>query len=302
MTLKNPSSTVIPKLIYGTAWKKGRTAEYVYQALKTGFRAVDTAAQPRHYQENLVGDGIRQAIKEGLLARGDIYIQTKFTPLTGQDHNNMPYSIFQSLEERIHTSIVSSFENLQTSNNPDDNYIDCLVLHSPLPEIEDTITAWETMSAYVPHKIRALGISNTTYEVLQTLHERMEVKPSVVQNRFYPATQWEVPLRKFCREQGIIFQSFWTLTGNPNLIRSDPIVHLAGELKSLGVWDPGAMALYTLVLGLDGITVLNGTTQSIRMRRDIEGLEAVSKWADGVGREKWLEALKEFKELIGEEA
>jgi diketogulonate reductase-like aldo/keto reductase len=214
----------------------------------------------------------------------------------------MPYSIFQSLEERIHTSVASSFENLHTSNNPEENYIDCVVLHSPLPEIEDTITAWETLSTYVPHRIRALGISNTTYEILHTLHEKMEVKPSVVQNRFYPATQWEVPLRKFCREQGIIFQSFWTLTGNPDLVKSDPIVHLASELKGLGVWDPEVLSLYTLVLGLGGITVLNGTTQSIRMRRDLESLEAVSKWANGVGREKWLKCLNEFKTLIGEDA
>jgi diketogulonate reductase-like aldo/keto reductase len=214
----------------------------------------------------------------------------------------MPYSIFQSLEERIHTSIASSFENLQTSTNPEDNYLDCLVLHSPLPEMEDTIKAWETLSTYVPHKIRALGISNTTYDILRTLHDEMEVKPSVVQNRFYPATKWEVPLRKFCREQGIIFQSFWTLTGNPGLIKSDPVVNLAGELKGLGVWDPEVIALYSLVLGLEGTTVLNGTTQFIRIKRDLEGLEAVSKWADGEGREKWITYLKGFKELIGEES
>jgi diketogulonate reductase-like aldo/keto reductase len=76
MTLKNPSKTIIPKLIYGTAWKKAQTAECVYRALKTGFRGVDTAAQPRHYQENLVGDGIRKAIKEGHVARGDLYVRS----------------------------------------------------------------------------------------------------------------------------------------------------------------------------------------------------------------------------------
>jgi diketogulonate reductase-like aldo/keto reductase len=78
MTFKNPSSTIIPKFVYGTAWKKERTADYVYQALKTGFRGIDTAAQPRHYQENLVGDGIRQAIKEGFIARGDIYVRSSW--------------------------------------------------------------------------------------------------------------------------------------------------------------------------------------------------------------------------------
>lgn len=64
----------MPKLVYGTAWKKERTADLVYQALKQGFRGVDTAAQPRHYQENLVGDGIRRAISEGLVSRDDLYV------------------------------------------------------------------------------------------------------------------------------------------------------------------------------------------------------------------------------------
>jgi diketogulonate reductase-like aldo/keto reductase len=212
----------------------------------------------------------------------------------------MPYGISQPLEERIHTSIASSFANLQTSTNPEDTYIDCLVLHSPLPKIEDTQTAWETLSTYVPHKIRSLGISNTTYAVLQTLHNEMTVKPSVVQNRFYPNTDWEVPLRKYCREQGIIFQSFWTFTGNPTLMKTNPVVNLAGELNRLGVEDPEVVALYSLVLGLEGIAILDGTTKFSRMKTDLEGLEIASKWADGDGKEKWASCLSDFKQLIGE--
>jgi len=78
LKLKNSLNTTIPKLIYGTAWKKERTAELVYQALKAGFRGIDTAAQPRHYQEKLVGDGIRRAIKEGLVTRDELYVS--YTP------------------------------------------------------------------------------------------------------------------------------------------------------------------------------------------------------------------------------
>lgn len=40
---------VMPRLIYGTAWKKERTASLVEQALRAGFRGVDTACQPKHY-------------------------------------------------------------------------------------------------------------------------------------------------------------------------------------------------------------------------------------------------------------
>lgn len=64
----------IPTLMYGTAWKKQQTAVLVYQAIKAGFRGIDTAAQPRHYQEHLVGEGIRQAIEEGLVKRKDLFV------------------------------------------------------------------------------------------------------------------------------------------------------------------------------------------------------------------------------------
>ena len=51
------SRQAIPAFLYGTAWKKERSADLVYQALCSGFRGVDTAAQPKHYREDLVGDG-----------------------------------------------------------------------------------------------------------------------------------------------------------------------------------------------------------------------------------------------------
>lgn len=73
-SLESPAA--IPVYLYGTAWKKDRTADLVYSAINAGFRGVDTAAQPRHYQEPLVGDGIRKAIAEGLVRREDLYVST----------------------------------------------------------------------------------------------------------------------------------------------------------------------------------------------------------------------------------
>lgn len=73
MTLAN-TLTKIPKLVYGTAWKKERSNDLVYQAIKAGFRGIDTAAQPRHYQENLVGEGIRRAVQEGIVTREELYV------------------------------------------------------------------------------------------------------------------------------------------------------------------------------------------------------------------------------------
>lgn len=73
MTLKG-SYTTMPKLIYGTAWKRERTADLVYTALKCGFRGVDTAAQPEHYNEEGVGQGVKRAIKDGIVKREGIFV------------------------------------------------------------------------------------------------------------------------------------------------------------------------------------------------------------------------------------
>ena len=68
------SKQVIPAFIYGTAWKKQKTSELVYQALCHGFKGIDTAAQPKHYREDLVGDGIRKALKEGKVTRDELFV------------------------------------------------------------------------------------------------------------------------------------------------------------------------------------------------------------------------------------
>jgi len=51
----------IPNMIYGTAWKKEATSNLVYEAIKQGFKGVDTACQPRHYREDLVGLGLENS-------------------------------------------------------------------------------------------------------------------------------------------------------------------------------------------------------------------------------------------------
>lgn len=78
------TATEIPRFVYGTAWKKEQTARLVALALRAGFRGVDTAAQPKHYREDLVGDGVREVLAEGAIKRADLYVGPIFnlTPLT----------------------------------------------------------------------------------------------------------------------------------------------------------------------------------------------------------------------------
>jgi diketogulonate reductase-like aldo/keto reductase len=228
-------------------------------------------------------------------------IQTKFTSPSGQDPNNIPYNLSDPIEKQIQTSIESSLSAF-TFPGQGEPYIDCLVLHSPYRNIEDTIRAWQTFETFLPIKVHSLGISNTTLPVVHTLVSSMTIKPSICQNRFYHETRWEVVLRGFCREKGIVFQSFWTLTGNPQLLKCKPVTEMAGKLKGkreLG-GDDRNLALYCLVLGLEGITVLNGTTNEERMVRDLLTLEVVGELSQGEWKEEWEGWLSDFKRVIGE--
>src|ERR1700704_5023909 len=104
--------SLIPKIIYGTAWKKTDTARLVELAIQQGFRGIDTACQPKHYDEAGVGAGVAAGLKLGL-NRADLYLQTKFTSLAGQDPQRIPYDPEASLTDQISQSIAASLKNLQ---------------------------------------------------------------------------------------------------------------------------------------------------------------------------------------------
>jgi diketogulonate reductase-like aldo/keto reductase len=63
-----------PAFLYGTAWKKEKTTELVKEALSAGFRAIDTAAQPKHYREDLVGNALRDMYEGGVVKREQLFV------------------------------------------------------------------------------------------------------------------------------------------------------------------------------------------------------------------------------------
>lgn len=86
-TLRTREGVAMPRMLYGTAWKAERTADLVATALRAGFRGIDTACQPKHYQEKGVGDAIAAvaAAKDVSppVTREDLFLQTKYTPIRG---------------------------------------------------------------------------------------------------------------------------------------------------------------------------------------------------------------------------
>ncbi len=247
-----------PRIVYGTAWKKERTERLVAAALEEGFRGVDTACQPRHYDEAGVGRGIATALRAGL-ERADLYLQTKFTPVAGHDPARVPYDPRASVAEQVRQSFAASLENLAT------DHVDCLVLHSPLPDASDMAEAWHAMEAiFDDGGAKQLGISNcydATY--LAKLYEAARAKPAVVQNRFYAETRYDRDVRAFCAARGLIYQSFWTLTANPHLLAHEGVTALAARHGRTP-----AQVLFRY-LTQEGVVPLTGTTSREHMREDL---------------------------------
>src|SRR5580692_10905455 len=132
-----------PRILYGTAWKKDDTESLVRKAIQQGFRGIDTACQPKHYHEAGVGAAVSALTDDRVsndgLARQDLYLQTKFTSLSGQDPTRIPYDPKAPLAEQVRQSFAVSLRNLAT------DYLDCLILHSPLPNARQNLEVWQTM-------------------------------------------------------------------------------------------------------------------------------------------------------------
>jgi diketogulonate reductase-like aldo/keto reductase len=248
----------MPRIFYGTAWKKDLTEALVGVAIRHGFRGIDTACQPKHYHEAGVGAAVAACIASGL-SRKEFFLQTKFTSVSGQDPTRIPYDPRASLADQVAQSFDVSLRNLQT------HYVDSLVLHSPYPRGEQTFEVWRALEELVDRGcVRQLGISNCySLDTLKTLHGGSRIKPAVVQNRFYAETGYDRELRGFCREQGIVYQGFWTLTANRKLLATEAVRSLA-----IRYGRTPEQILFRYLTQMD-IVPLTGTTSESHMSEDL---------------------------------
>src|ERR1700675_494009 len=106
------STVRMPNIIYGTAWKKADTERLVRIAIRQGFRGIDTACQPKHYDEAGVGAGVA-AGRDQNMPRAELFLQTKFTSLSGQDPALIPYDLCAPLPLDLAQSFAASLRNLQ---------------------------------------------------------------------------------------------------------------------------------------------------------------------------------------------
>jgi diketogulonate reductase-like aldo/keto reductase len=251
----------VPRFLYGTAWKENETERLAALALRQGFRGIDTANQRRHYHEAAVGQAIASAIASGLVARDDLFLQTKFTFRDGQDHR-LPYDPDAPIAIQVEQSFASSLEHLGTE------VIDSYVLHGPTMREGLSTADWQAWRAmetiHDSGRARFLGVSNVTLEQLQLLCDGARVRPRFVQNRCYAARGWDRSLRQFCSENGLIYQGFSLLTGNRAMLARPELVQIAARHgRSV------AQVIFRFALDV-GMILLTGTTNADHMHADLD--------------------------------
>ncbi|MGC2695912.1 MAG: aldo/keto reductase [Candidatus Angelobacter sp.] len=251
----------VPDFLYGTAWKEDRTPALTELAVRSGFRAIDTANQRRHYFEAGVGQGLAAAYRAGLVTRADLFLQTKFTYQDGQDHR-LPYDPGAALSVQVAQSMASSLEHLCT------DHVDSFVLHGPASHSHWTTEDFETWQAMIKERdagrTRLLGVSNISFAQLQQMARAHAELPAFVQNRCYAIRGWDRDVRAFCRERNIIYQGFSLLTANRQVLGHPTIATLAAEINATP-----AQLIFAFARAV-GMLPLTGTTNADHMKQDLE--------------------------------
>ncbi len=265
MTLITYNQISLPSFMYGTAWKKDTTSPLVQLAVTSGFKAIDTANQLIHYQEAMVGDALL-ALKQKGIGRETLFLQTKFTPVNGQDERT-PYDASADLTTQVKQSMDSSLFHLHT------DYVDSYVLHGPYSRGDLGAQDWEVWAAieelYKIGKTKMIGISNVTAKQLSQLCKKAINKPMVVQNRCYAAMRWDQEVREICRTHGIIYQGFSLLTANTQVLSHPAVLSIAKRLN-VGI----AQVIFRFAMQI-GMLPLTGTTNAQHMKEDLQAEEIV---------------------------
>lgn len=192
---------------------KKECQESVYQAIKAGYRLIDTAAS--YTNEDAVGSAVRQAIDEGICKREDLFITSKLWVQDMKDYESAKKGIEASLKK-------SGLE-----------YLDLYLLHQAMG---DYFSAWRAMEdAYKEGKLKAIGVSNFYPNILTNFCETIEIKPMVNQVELHPYYTQEQALETM-KDYNVVPEAWAPLGGGRyNPFEDEMLIAIAKKYnKSVG--------------------------------------------------------------------
>ena len=187
------------------------------------------------------------------------YVEKYAAELAGQDPARLPYDPAAPLALQVGQSFAMSQRHLGSE------HIDALLLHSPLRSRDDLRDVWRAMEALVDTGAVALIRISNCYDpaLLQALCHDARIKPAIMQHRFHAATGYDTGIRAFCRAEGLVYQSFWTLSANPRLLGSATLLALAAAHARTP-----AQILFRYLIQR-GVVPLTGTTSLDHLRESL---------------------------------
>lgn len=175
----------MPWLGFGTfkITEEGQVEKAVLEALKVGYRHIDTAA--------IYGneEGVGKAIKESGVKREEIFLTSKVW--NGDQGYDSTLKAFEASLKRLGT-----------------DYLDLYLIHWPKPLNKETWRALEKL--YKEKRVRAIGVSNFKVHHLEELLESCEIVPMVNQVEYHPQFP-QTEVFEFCKKYNIQLEAWGPL-------------------------------------------------------------------------------------------
>lgn len=231
-TLALSNGIVVPQLALGTWFiDDDKAAEAVHEAVKIGYRHVDTAQA--YANERGVGEGVRTAG----IPREELFVTTKV-----------------AAEHKDYESAARSIDESLAAMGLD--YLDMMIIHSPQPWVEvnqsddryfeGNLEAWRALTdAYKAGKIRAIGVSNFQKEDIDNIWDNAEVKPMVNQVLCH-ISNTPLDLIDYCQSKGIVMEAY-SPVAHGEALKNPKIAEMAAKY---GVSIPQLCIRYDLQLGM----------------------------------------------------
>lgn len=240
ITLNN--GVEIPQLGFGVYQiPLEETAEAVYQAIKVGYRLIDTATI--YGNERETGQGIKRAIDEGLVRREDLFVTSKLF-------------ILQAPEEKAAETIEQSLNVMGLE------YLDLYLIHQPYGEI---YCAWRALVAgQKSGKLRAIGISNFKSSKMIEFVGLNEVTPQINQIEVNPWNQ-RIEDQEWHEKYGVQVEAWAPFAEGRHDLFTNPILAEIGRQYGKSI---GQVVLRWLIQR--GIVALAKSVRPERMAENID--------------------------------
>lgn len=204
MTQKiNVADQTMPAVGLGL-WKidSDAVAQAVYDAIKAGYRHLDSAAD--YGNEVQVGEGIARAIAEGLCRREELWVTSKLWN-TYHREEHVEAACRKSLDDLgldyfdlylVHFPIALSFVDFQDRYPPEWLFNPSAEMPSMQLDRVPLSETWAAMEQLVGAKLaRQIGICNYSASLLHDLMNYANIKPAMLQIESHPYLTQEALIR-----------------------------------------------------------------------------------------------------------